>query len=190
MEEGSDLSQHINMFNQVISDVKFEDDDKALMLLNSLLAPTTSENLVTTLTWRKESLELEDITGALLAFHKRKKVSDESSHGEGLTVKGNQERGRSNNKGGSNGKNSRSKSRKRKDVNYYKCGKKERIKRDCLDRKKNKDEDYEGPTRSVNVVEDNSDTADDDMLSIAFNSKHLVDSWILDSTCSVQGTSN
>jgi hypothetical protein len=56
MAEGSDLSQHINMFNQAISDlqrvnVKFEDEDKALMLLNSLQASTTYENLVATLTW-------------------------------------------------------------------------------------------------------------------------------------------
>jgi hypothetical protein len=41
MAEGSDLSQHINVFNQVIGDlkrvdVKFENEDKALMLLNSL----------------------------------------------------------------------------------------------------------------------------------------------------------
>ncbi|KAL6322109.1 hypothetical protein AAG906_005046 [Vitis piasezkii] len=45
MAEGSYLSRHINVFNQIISDlkridVKFEDEDKALMLLNSL--PTSS----------------------------------------------------------------------------------------------------------------------------------------------------
>jgi hypothetical protein len=136
MAEGSDLSQHINLFNQVISDlkrvdVKFEDKDKALMLLNSLPTSPTYENLVTTLTWGKESLELEDVTGALLAFHQRKKASDDNSQGEGLIVKGNQERGRSRNKSGPNGKNFLSKSRKRKDINCYKCGKKGHIKRDC-----------------------------------------------------------
>jgi hypothetical protein len=55
------------MFNQVISDlkrvdVKFEDEDKALTLLNSLSTSTTYENLVTTLTWEKMSLELKDVT--------------------------------------------------------------------------------------------------------------------------------
>jgi hypothetical protein len=54
MAEGSDLSQHI-VFNQVINnlkrvDVKFENEDKALMLLNSLPTSTMYENLVTTLT--------------------------------------------------------------------------------------------------------------------------------------------
>jgi hypothetical protein len=34
-------------------------------------------------------LELEDITGVLLAFHQRKKNIDENSQGEGLVVKGN-----------------------------------------------------------------------------------------------------
>jgi hypothetical protein len=92
--------------------------------------------LVTTLTWGKESLELEDITGALLAFHQRKKVNDESYQGEGLIVKGNQERGRSSNKKGSNARNSWSKSKKRKDVNCYKYGKKGHMKRDCPDFKR------------------------------------------------------
>jgi hypothetical protein len=76
--EGSDLSQHIHVFNQIIDnlkrvDMKFEDEYKALMLLNSLPTSSTYENLFTTLTWKKETLELEDVTGALLAFHQRKK---------------------------------------------------------------------------------------------------------------------
>ena len=74
MVEGSNLSQHINVFNQIISDlkridVKFEDEDKALMLLNSLPASSRYENLVTTLMWGKETLDLEEITSALLGFN-------------------------------------------------------------------------------------------------------------------------
>ena len=54
MMEGSDLSQHLNVFNQIISDlmrvdVKFEDEDKVLILLNSLPASPMYESLVTTL---------------------------------------------------------------------------------------------------------------------------------------------
>jgi hypothetical protein len=129
MVEGSDLSQYINVFNQIIDDlkrvdVKFENEDKALMLLNSLPTSSMYKDLVTTLTCGKETLELEDVTGALLAFHQRKKNIDENSQGEGLVVKDNYERGRNNNKGDSKGKNSRSKSRRRKDINCYKCGKK------------------------------------------------------------------
>ena len=81
-------------------------------------------------------MELDDIIGALLAFHQRKKNIDENSQGEGLVVKGNYESGRSSNKGDSRGKNSRSKSRRRKDINCYKCGNKWHMKRDCPDQKK------------------------------------------------------
>ena len=42
----------------------------------------------------------------------------------------------------------------------------------------------------MNVVEDNSDNVDGNMLSIASNLEHLVDSWILDSTCSFHVTLN
>ena len=94
--------------------MKFEDEDKALMLLNSLPTSSTYENLVTTLTWGKESLELENVTGALLAFHQRKKNIDENFQREWLIVNGNYERGRSSNKGDSEGKNFLSKSRGRR----------------------------------------------------------------------------
>ena len=104
--------------------MKFEDEDKALMLLNSLPTSSAYENLVTTLTWEKKTLELEDITGALLAFHQRKKNIDENSQGKGLIVKSNYECRRNSNKGDLKGKNSRSKSRRRKDINCSKCRKK------------------------------------------------------------------
>ena len=46
--------------------MKFEDEDKALMLLNSLSTSSMYENLVTTLMWGKETLDLEEITSVLL----------------------------------------------------------------------------------------------------------------------------
>ena len=82
MVEGLALDQHISVFNKIISylnrvDVKFEEEDMALILLNSL--PESYNNLVTTLMWGKETLELEEITHALLSFNQRKKSSDGSS---------------------------------------------------------------------------------------------------------------
>ena len=74
--------------------MKFKDEDKALMLLNSFPASSMYENLVTTLMWRKETLDLEEITSVLLGFNQRKKSNYESSQGEGLVSKSNQERGR------------------------------------------------------------------------------------------------
>ena len=113
--------------------MKFEDEDKALMLLNSLPTSCTYENLVSTLTCGKESLELEDVTVTLLTFYQRKKNVDENSQGEGLAVNGNYECGRSNNMGESKSKISRSKSRTRKNINCYKCEKKGHMKPDCPD---------------------------------------------------------
>ena len=57
--------------------MKFEEEDMALILLNSL--PESYDNLATTLMRGKETLELEEITSALLAFKQRKKASDGSS---------------------------------------------------------------------------------------------------------------
>ena len=57
--------------------MKFEEEDMALTLLNSL--PESYENLVTTLMWGKETRELEEITGVLITFNQRRKASDESS---------------------------------------------------------------------------------------------------------------
>jgi hypothetical protein len=68
-----------------------------------------------------------------MAFYQRKKNIDENFRGEGLVVKDNYERGRSSNKGDPKGNNSQSKSRRRKDINYYKYGKKGHIKQDCPD---------------------------------------------------------
>ena len=72
MAEGSALDQHINLFNKIISDlnrvdVKLEEEDMTLILLNYLLR--SYDNLVTTLMWGKETLELEEITSALLSFN-------------------------------------------------------------------------------------------------------------------------
>jgi hypothetical protein len=61
--------------------VKLKDKDKALMLLNLLPTSSMYENLVTTLTWGKETMELKDVTGAPLAFHQRKKNIDGSFQG-------------------------------------------------------------------------------------------------------------
>ena len=56
MQEGSNLAQHVNIFNQIFTnlvrvDVKIEDEDKVIILLCSL--PPSYEHLVTTLTYGK-----------------------------------------------------------------------------------------------------------------------------------------
>ena len=130
MAEGADLAQHVHTFNKIISDllwinIKFDDENKVMMLLYSLLA--SYEHLVTTLLWGKETLEFEEISGALLDYYQQKQNFGESS-GEGLMVKGNQDRGRKKDRDHSSAReHSRSKS-KSKTVKCYKCQKKGHIK--------------------------------------------------------------
>lgn len=67
--------------------MKFE--DKALILLCSMLASLSYENLVITLMWKKETMKLELVTGALSISHLRKNANEETTHNEGLVAKGN-----------------------------------------------------------------------------------------------------
>ena len=130
MAKGVDLAQHIHTFSKIINDllridIKFDDENKAMMLLSSLSA--SYEHLVITLLWGKENLEFEEISGVLLDHYQRKQNSGESS-GEGLMVKGNQDRGRKKDRNHSSARgHSRSKS-KSKTVKCYKCQKKGYIK--------------------------------------------------------------
>ena len=68
MQEGSDLVEHMNAFNQVAMDLaclgaQVPDEDRAILLLCAL--PPSYEHLITTLTYGKETVDLEDITAAL-----------------------------------------------------------------------------------------------------------------------------
>ena len=69
MEEGSDLAEHINVFNQLITDLgkvdmKIDEEDRAFILLCLLLG--SYEHLVTTLTYGKEDVKVDGIVTALL----------------------------------------------------------------------------------------------------------------------------
>ena len=92
MQDGEDLAEHINVFNQLVADlakvdVKVDDDDKAIILLCSL--PSSYEHLVTTLTYGKESIKVEDVVAALLAHDQRRKNNaNGGSSGDALHVKG------------------------------------------------------------------------------------------------------
>jgi hypothetical protein len=168
MTEGADLRQHINTFKQIISDmlridIKFEDEDKAMMLLTSL--PTSYEHLVTTLLYGKETLELEEVSGALLDHYQWKHKDSAESSGEGLVVTGYQDRGRKKDKDDKSARGiSKSKS---KTVKCFKCQKKGHMKRECPEWNKGKEES----STSVNVVADSE--SDGDMLSVSSSTDGL-----------------
>ena len=108
-------------------------------------------------------------------------------------AKSNQECGRNEFRSESSNNKSRSKSRKRKNIQCYKCGKWQHMKRDCLEKKKwgLVSENKEGLSKSANVVtEEDSKNGDGDMLSVSSILDHLTDSWILDLACSYHMTPN
>jgi len=68
-KKGTSMNEHLNDFNKMIADLKnldveIDDEDKALLLLNSL--PDTYEHLVTTLLYGKEKIKFIDVSNALV----------------------------------------------------------------------------------------------------------------------------
>ncbi|KAL0301486.1 UNVERIFIED_CONTAM: Retrovirus-related Pol polyprotein from transposon TNT 1-94 [Sesamum radiatum] len=162
-------------------DVNIEDEVRAMILL--CLLPFSYEHLVSTLRYRKETIKVDEITAALLAHNQRKQNAGESSHGDSLYVKGNQDFGRNSEKEGSGKRNSRSKSRGRKTTHCYKCKESGHMKRDCPKLKKQADEKRDGSCKSGDMVQnDDSNFSNCDMLFVSTN--QYVDAWILDSRCS------
>ena len=80
--EGTIFLSHLNVLNGLISQlanlgVKIEEEDKAIVLLNSL--PSSYDNLATTILHGKDLIELKDVTSALLLNEKMRKKPE--NHG-------------------------------------------------------------------------------------------------------------
>jgi len=96
-------------------------------------------------------------------------------------VRSNQERERNKSQNGLRSNKTRSKSRKRKDIQCYKCWKNRHIKQKCPKKKKRDTKNKEGLSKSVNVVEEEDlESGDKDMFYVSSSSDHLTGSWILD----------
>src|SRR6266542_6061568 len=175
MQEGSDLAEHINVFNQLVTDlakveVTVEDEDRAIILLCSL--PGSYEHLVTTLTYGKENIKMEDIVAALLAHDQRKKnnATGEFS-GDALHVRGDH---------GSDEKRGKKK-KKKKGPLCDKCFNHGHIKKDYPELKKG------GGTASVVIANRKDDTdSDGDILTVS--TEESCEAWLLDSASSFHET--
>ncbi|GJX81945.1 retrovirus-related pol polyprotein from transposon TNT 1-94 [Tanacetum coccineum] len=91
MPAGRKISEHIDEFSKIVLDlanieVKFKDEDLALLLLTSL--PALYEHFVDTLLYGREALTLEDV----MAIPNSKEIKERSKvkgdDGEGLYVRG------------------------------------------------------------------------------------------------------
>ncbi|KAL5751999.1 hypothetical protein ACOSP7_022173 [Xanthoceras sorbifolium] len=70
MEEGGDVMAHLNDFNRCITNfirvnVKYEDDDKALLLLRSL--PDSFKHFRTTLLFGNDTLECDVVVSNIIS---------------------------------------------------------------------------------------------------------------------------
>ena len=94
MQEGDSVASHLSAFKEIVSDlasieVKYDDEDLALMLLCSL--PLSYSNFRDTFLYSHDTLTVNEVYNALHAKEKMKQmVSSEaaSSDGEGLVVRG------------------------------------------------------------------------------------------------------
>lgn len=174
---GTSMNEHITMFNQLVADllnldVKFEDEDLALMLLSSL--PDEFEHLETTLLHGKENVSLDAVCSALYSHELRKqdKIKTKSATSEEALVA----RGRHQSQSKGRRGRSKSKSRVAKDECAF-CHEKGHWKKDCPKLKK------KGITpQDANVAECKSDAESDISLVISPSTSNP-DEWILDSGC-------
>ena len=92
MKEGTKVVDHLNTFNTLIvqltsMEVKFEDEDKAITLLCSLLK--SWDNLVTSTSFSSiDVLDYDYVVGALLVEEMRRKSSKETSTSKAMLVRG------------------------------------------------------------------------------------------------------
>ncbi|GJZ38417.1 retrovirus-related pol polyprotein from transposon TNT 1-94 [Tanacetum coccineum] len=89
MSTGRKISEHIDEFNKIVLDlanieVKFEDEDLALLLLTSL--PASYEHFVDTLLYGREALTLEDVMGTLNSKEIKERSKAKGDDGEGYIV--------------------------------------------------------------------------------------------------------
>ncbi|KAG8499853.1 hypothetical protein CXB51_006283 [Gossypium anomalum] len=168
---GMSMNDYVNSFNKILADLlnldeKFEDEDKALLLLNSL--PDEYDHLTTTLLHGKDTITFDAVCITLYRSETRKK--DKRDHrdttAEVLTVRGHSH----SNKSGRSGK---SKGRPVKDECAF-CREKGHWKKNCPKLQK-------GKTISNACVAEHDEESDFSLVGMAMACH--TDEWILDSGC-------
>jgi hypothetical protein len=171
MKEGTKIVDHLNTFNTLLVQltsmgVKFEYEDKAITLLCSL--PVSWDHFVTSISFSSiESIEFDDIVGALLSEETRNKSNLETSTSEAMVI-----RGRAKERGHSQRKFSQSKSKGRKSkLKYWFCGKSRHLKKDYWKRQQAFKEDPPKDMKEANATKTGSGMIDE-VLSISIGSCH------------------
>ena len=166
------MNDHVNSFNKILAgllnlDEKFEDEDKALLLLNSL--PDEYDNLTTTLLHGKDNITFDVVCSALYNSETRKK--DINYHRdivvEALTVRGHSQSRKSKKK------KCKSKGRHAKDECAF-CCEKGHQKKNCPKLQK-------GKVTSDACVAKHDEESDFSLVGMTLTCHS--DEWTLDSGC-------
>jgi len=148
--------------------VKIDDEDRAIILLCSL--PGSYEHLVTTLTYGKKDVKVDEIVTALLGHEQRRKNSlSEDPSGGAFVVRGDH-----------NAEDKKS-NRKKKRPQCYNCKGWGHKKAECPKLKKG------GGTASV-VIAKKQDDSDSDSDILTISSEKSCEAWLLDSASSFHAT--
>ncbi|KAL5852379.1 hypothetical protein ACOSQ3_007497 [Xanthoceras sorbifolium] len=192
------MTDHINTLNTLFSQLtvlghKIEENERAELLLQSL--PDSYDQLIINLTNNTlvEYLVFDDVAAAVLEEESRRKNKEDrlgsSQQAEALTMT----RGRSTERGPSGSQNrGRSKSRSKKSIKCYHCGKKGHVRSECWNRKKSGDNRAPESSGSQGCVASTSDDGEvlySEGTTISEGRKRFADVWLLDSAATWHMTS-
>ena len=198
LQEGGSMMNHLSVFKEIVSDlqameVKYEDEDLALLLLCSL--PSSFANFRDTILYSRDDLTLAEVYEALQQKEKMKSLvqsGEASSRGEALQVRGRSEQKSYGNSNRDNKKNNRYRSKSRgKDKQFCRyCKKNNHVIDDCwkLHNKEKRNGTYKPKNKSDGddkVVVASSERSDSDDALVVFAAYVSAnDEWIFDSACS------
>ncbi|KAL5805264.1 hypothetical protein ACOSQ3_032064 [Xanthoceras sorbifolium] len=198
MAESSTMTDHINTLNTLFSQLtvlghKIEENERAELLLQSL--PDSYDQLIINLTKNTlvEYLVFDDVAAAVLEEESRRKNKEDrlgsSQQAEALTMT----RGRSTERGPNGSQNrGRSKSRSKKSIKCYHCGKKGHVRSECWNRKKSGDNrapELSGSQGCVASTSDDGEVLCSEGTTSSEGRKWFANVWLLDSAATWHMTS-
>ncbi|KAE8707674.1 hypothetical protein F3Y22_tig00110377pilonHSYRG00029 [Hibiscus syriacus] len=192
MPESTSVTEHLNTLNTLFSQLtslscKIGEQERAELLLQSL--PDSYDQLIINLTNSNvTSLVFDDVAAAVLQEENRRKNKEDRQvnlqQAEALTTMTTM-RGRSTERGQSSShKYGRSKSRSKKNLKCYNCGKNGHLKKDCWSLNKNSN-----PQGNTANTSDDGDALCCEASTTVEGRKRFTDIWLIDSGATYHMTS-